>query len=111
MGCTTERRRALDRKRQKQICEWPFRGQVIKFDVRHDRIDKEKAKMTLFEKFVMEGHEDADRLAKEGPDLDGGAMATIKAATVMQERMGVHAALQHAATFHCQMRKWQNEGK
>ena len=38
--------------------------------------------MTLFEKFVMEGHEAADWLAKEGADLDGGTMAAIKAATV-----------------------------
>ena len=39
----------------------------------------------------MEGNEAADWLAKERADLDGGAMATITAATVRQEKMEVHA--------------------
>ena len=50
--------------------------------------------MTLFVKFVMEGNEAA---------LDGGAVATIKVATARQEIMEVFAALQFAATLHCQV--------
>ena len=57
--------------------------------------------MSLFEKFAMEGTEAADWVAKDGADLDGGAMATMRAATVRQERMEAHAALQFVATFHC----------
>ena len=64
-----------------------------------DRTQKEKAKITLFEKFAMEGNEATVWVAKDGADLDGSAMATIRAATVRQERMEVNAALQFVATF------------
>ena len=43
---------------------------------------KENAKMSLFEQFVMQGHASAEWFVKEETDLDGGAMATIQAATV-----------------------------
>ena len=59
--------------------------------------------MTLFERFVTEGREAADWLAKQGTDLDGGATATIKAAMVRQDTMKVYAALQYAATLHRQL--------
>ena len=55
--------------------------------------------MTLFEKFVMEGNEAA---------LDGGAVATIKVATVRQKIMEVFASLQFAATFHRQVVIWDD---
>ena len=38
------------------------------------------------EQFVMEGNEKADELAKDGADVDGGAMAAAKALTVQQLR-------------------------
>ena len=44
--------------------------------------------MTLFKKFDMEGNEAADRMAKARTDLDGRAMATMKAAPVTQELSG-----------------------
>ena len=47
----------------------------------------------------MEGNEATVWVAKDGADLDGSAMATIRAATVRQERMEVNAALQFVATF------------
>ena len=37
--------------------------------------DKEKQSMTSEEKFVLEGNEKADELAKDGAEVDGGAMA------------------------------------
>ena len=70
--------------------------------VKANRTKKETAKITLFEKFVVEGNEAAAWLAKEEADLDGGVQGTITTATVEQERMEVYAALQHAATFHDQ---------
>ena len=60
---------------------------------------RKKQRCTLFEKFAMEGNEATDWVAKDGEDLDGGAMATMRAATVRQERMEVNAALQFVATF------------
>ena len=53
--------------------------------------------MTHFEKFVTEGNEKADELAKGGALLDEGFMAEARAETIQQEREEVYAALQHAA--------------
>ena len=81
----------LARKPMQPICELKWedtekvRGEGIKFDVKRVKASKQerkKGKMTLFGKFVMEGNEAADWLAKAGADLDGGAFAKIKAATV-----------------------------
>ena len=52
-----------------------------------------------FEKFVTEGNEKADELAKEGALLDEGCMAEARAETMQQEREEVYAALQYAASF------------
>ena len=60
--------------------------------------------MSHFEKFVTEGNEKADVLAKEGELL--GFMAEARAETMQQEREEVHAALQHAASFHCFVEEW-----
>ena len=65
-------------------------------------------KMNLIEQHFLEGNAPADLLAKEGADLDGGALATIKAPTFRQEGMEVHASLQYATTFHCWVEKRQN---
>ena len=57
--------------------------------------------MSHFEKFVTEGNEKADGLAKAGAALNEGVMAEARAKTVQQEREReeVYAALQYAALF------------
>ena len=63
------------------------------------RTKKDKKEMSHFEKFVTEGNEKADELAKEGAMLDEGYMAELTAKTVKQEREEAYAALQYAASF------------
>ena len=53
------------------------------------------------EKFIAEGNEKADELAKAGARLDEGYMAEARAETMQQKREEVYAALQYAASFHC----------
>ena len=50
---------------------------------------KDKKEMSNFEKFVTEGNEKADELAKVGAMLDEDFMAELRAKTVQQERKGV----------------------
>ena len=50
------------------------------------RTKKDKKEMTHFEKFVAEGNEKADELAKAVAMLDEGFMAETRAKTVQQER-------------------------
>ena len=71
--------------------------------VKAHRTKKEKEKCRQFEKFVTEGNEKADELAKEGALLDGGFLAD----TMQQEREEVYAALQYAASFHGLTEQWQ----
>ena len=71
-------------------------GYCIKVDVKHVN-EKEKASVTFFEQFVMEGKEAAYWLAKQGADLDGGAMATNKSCN-SKARKHVGAC---AVTFCC----------
>ena len=69
--------------------------------VKAHRTKKEKEKMTQFERFVTEGTDKADELAKAGAMLDEGLMAEVRADTVRQGREEVYVALQYAASFHC----------
>ena len=69
---------------------------------------EEKAKMSQFERFVTEGKEKADELAKAGALLDGGFMAEARAETLYQERAEVYAALQYAGSFHCSVERWKD---
>ena len=62
---------------------------------------QEKKYSSHFEKFVTEGNEKADELAKEGALLDEGFVAEARAETMQQKREEVYAALQYAASFHC----------
>ena len=62
---------------------------------------KKKKEMSHIERFVTEGSEQADELAKAGALLDEGFMAKARANTNQQEREEVYAALQYAASFHC----------
>ena len=47
--------------------------------------------MTQFERFVIEGNEKADELAKEGAIMDEGFMAEVTAVTVKQDRGSVRS--------------------
>ena len=40
--------------------------------------------------------------------LDGGDVAQVRAVTIQQERKDVHAALQHAASFHFLVEEWKD---
>ena len=72
------------------------------------RTNKVKKKMSQFDKFVTQGNEKADELAKEGAVLDEGFMAETRAKTVQQEREEIFAALQYAASFHCLVEEWKD---
>ena len=50
------------------------------------RTEKDEKEMSHFEKFVREGTEKADELAKEGALLDEGFMVQTRTKTVKQER-------------------------
>ena len=69
--------------------------------VKAHRSNQEMQEMSLFQKFITEGHEKADELAQEGAWLDGGDMAQVRAITIQHERDEVCAALQYADSFHC----------
>ena len=68
----------------------------------------DEKEMSHFQKFVTEGNEKADALAKEGAMLDEGFMAEARAKTVQQEREEMYAALQYAASFFI---VWQRNGR
>ena len=57
--------------------------------------------MSPFEKYVPDGNEKADELAKEGAMKDEGFVARTRAKTAQQESEAVCAALQNAVSFHC----------
>ena len=67
-----------------------------------------KENMSKFEKFVVEGDEKADDLAKTGAVLDERFMADARARTMQQEREDAYAALQYAACFHCLVEHWKD---
>ena len=85
------------------------RGIVVEVEhVKAHRTMKDKKDMSYSEKFVTEGSEKADEMAKEGALLDGGFMAEARAKTMQQEREEVYAALQSAASFHCFVEEWKD---
>ena len=63
--------------------------------VKAHRTEKEKKDMSHFEKFVTEGTEKADELAKAGAMLEDGLKTEVRAETMQQERR---------YTQHCSMR-------
>ena len=67
--------------------------------VKAHRTKKENEKMTKFGRFVTEGNEKADELAKAGAMLDEGFVAEVRADTLKQGREEVYVALQYAASF------------
>ena len=65
------------------------RGILVEVEhVKAHRTKKEKKNMAHFEKFVTEGNEKADELAKGGAMLDEGLMAEARAETMLREREG-----------------------
>ena len=66
--------------------------------VKAHRTKKEKQETPQFERFVTEGNEKADELAKAGAMLDEGCRAEARAKSMQQEREEVCAA---AASFPC----------
>ena len=63
------------------------RGILVEVEhVKPHRTKKEKKNMSQFERFVTEGNEKADELAKAGAMLDEGFMAEARAETVQQDR-------------------------
>ena len=76
--------------------------------IKAHRTKKDKKEMSHFEKFVTEGNEKADELAKAGAMLDKGFMAEARAKTVQQEREELYAALQKTASFHCLVEEWKD---
>ena len=77
--------------------------------VKAHRTKKEKKDMSHFEKFVTEGNEKADELAKAGAILDERFMAEARAETMQQEREEVYAAFAVCSQlFHCLMEEWKD---
>ena len=75
---------------------------------RHTAQSRVERRMSQFEQFVAEGNEKADEVAKAGAMLDEGFLAEARAKTVQQEREGVTAALQYAASFHSLVEDWKD---
>ena len=67
------------------------------------RTEKDKKEMSQSEKFVTDGNEKADELAKAAAMLDEGFMAQVRAKTVQQEREEVYAA-----SFHSLVEEWKD---
>ena len=91
-----------------------FVSREIVVEVEHvkaQRTKNDKKEMSQFEKFVAEGNEKADELAKEGAMLDEGFMEEARAETMQQEREEVYAALQYSASFHYLVEEWKDFGE
>ena len=70
-----------------ELHELVKRGILVEVElVKAHRTKKEKENMTQLERFVTEGNEKADGLAKGGAMLDEGFMAEARAETMKQER-------------------------
>ena len=76
--------------------------------VKAHRAKKDKKEMSHCEKYVTEGNEKADELAKSGAMLDEGFVAEARTETMQQEKEEVYAALQYAASFHCLEEEWKD---
>ena len=108
--------------KQKDADSWIFcRGELLMdcvkknsdLDVKHvraHRTGKEQKAMTVGEQSVRAGNEKADELAKDGPEMDGRAMAAAKAQTTKQLRKQLYASIECAAHFHVQVEEWKDWG-
>ena len=69
-----------------ELHELVKRGILVEVEhVKAHRPKEEKEKMTQFERFVTEGNEKVDELAKAGAMLDEGFMAEVRAVIMKQE--------------------------
>ena len=87
------------------------RSKLFLVEVQHvkaHRTKKDKKEMSHPEKFVTDGNEKADELAKAGASWDEGLMSETRGKTVQQEREEVHAVLQDVASFHCLVEEWKD---
>ena len=73
--------------------------------------EKKRKICRIFEKFIIEGNEKADELAKGGALQDTGFMAEARPETMQQEREELYAALQYTARFHCLVEEWTEREK
>ena len=71
--------------------------EIDKVKSKAHRSKKEKQPMPLFEKFVTEGREKADELAKDGAMFDGGEMAQTKVSTAQQKKT-TGRSMRHCST-------------
>ena len=55
--------------------------------------------------FVVEGHETANELAKQGAGANGGQMAAARALTIKQFRKGLYASMGVCCAFSCAGRR------
>ena len=82
-------------KKLERIAPFSLKKMLLEVDhVKAHRTKKDKKETSHFEKFVTDGHEMADELAKAGAMLDEEFMAETRAKTAQQEREEVYAALQ-----------------
>ena len=71
-----------------------LRSEAILIEVEHvkaHRTEKERRQMSLFEKFVTEGNEQAYEPPKEAATWDAGLVAQARASTIQQERRSVRS--------------------
>ena len=73
--------------------------------VKAHRTEKDKKEMSRFERFVTDGNENADELAKEGAMKDEGFRAITQQTG---ERRSACIILQYAASFHCLVAEWKD---
>ena len=85
-----------------------FRRSIVRSGTRQSTPHREGKKKSHFEKFVTEGNEKADEVAKEGAMWDERFMAQARATTMQQDTEEVYAALQCAASF---LTAWWRNGK
>ena len=89
---------------------WQKESILVEVEHVYGALDEERKDkyVSQFEKFITEGNEKADELAKAGAMLDEGFMAEARAETLQQEREEVFLALQYAASFHCLVEQWKD---
>ena len=97
------------KKKWEELHELVKRGILVEVEhVKAHRTKKERENMTQLERFVTEGNEKADELAKAGGMLDEGFLAEATAETMKQKREEVCGALQYAASFKCSVEEWKD---
>ena len=76
--------------------------------VKAHRTEKDKKEMSHFEKFVTEGNEKADELAKEGALLDEGFMARQEQRQLSRSEKRCTQFCSVRPVFHCLVEEWKD---